>query len=419
MSPGTLPSIWEASLPAGWRWAKLNHVAKLGTGHTPDRHRPELWVDCDVPWVTAADLSQRSSAFEPLMETAQHVSRLGLRHSAAVEHPAGTVMFCRTASVGLFCITGRPMATTQAFVTWTPGPELEPRYLLYVIAAMGPEFDRLAYGSTHLTIYMPDLEALRIPLPPLEEQRRIANYLDDQTTRIDQAIQLRQRQAELLKARSLAPLVHLLVTAYPAGNSAVSWLPVSGSGWEVQRLSRVAKCHDGRRVPLSSEERLFRRGQFPYYGASTVVDHIDDFIFDGEYVLIGEDGAALERQDFDVVQEPSGQFWVNNHAHVLEGVSVTNSYLAEILRCVDRPLLVSGATRPKITQDDLMALRIPVPPQAEQVQLAEACKEIRKSSRHTLKSLELAIAKLQELRNSLISGAVSGEFDVSPASLGQ
>ena len=197
-----LPGVWRRNLPKGWEWAKLNRVATLGTGHTPDRNRSEYWVDCDVPWVTAADLSSRSSAFEPLLDTAQKVSRIGLAHSAAVEHPAETVMFCRTASVGLFCITGRPMATTQAFVTWTPGPRLHPRYLLYVIAAMGPEFDRLAYGSTHLTIYMPDLESLRIPLPPLDVQRRIADFLDDQVGRIDSVERMRGGQLQTLTERT-------------------------------------------------------------------------------------------------------------------------------------------------------------------------------------------------------------------------
>lgn len=178
---------WQASLPEEWSWVKLKYVATIGTGHTPDRNEPQYWINCEIPWVTAADLSSRTSAFEPLMDTHQKVSELGIANSAAVVHPAETVMFCRTASVGLFCITGKEMATTQAFVTWSAGPALKPRYLLYVISALRPEFDRLAYGSTHLTIYMPDLEALAVPLPPLGVQMKLVEFLDGQLGRLTDA----------------------------------------------------------------------------------------------------------------------------------------------------------------------------------------------------------------------------------------
>lgn len=194
-------------LPHDWAVVPLRYAAKIGTGHTPDRAKPEYWQDCTVPWVTASDLSSRSAPFAPLLDTQQYVSELGIQHSAAVVHPAGTVMLCRTASVGLFTMIGRPMATTQAFVTWTPIPGvLEPRFLLYTIAAMAPEWDRLAYGSTHRTIYMPDLEGLRIPLPPLDEQRRIADFLDAEMCHIETLASLRTQQLALLPLRWRAHL---------------------------------------------------------------------------------------------------------------------------------------------------------------------------------------------------------------------
>jgi type I restriction enzyme S subunit len=191
-------------LPYGWTWAKLNRIARLGTGHTPDRNRSDYWEDCSIPWVTAADLSRRLDPFAPLLTTTQHISELGLANSAAVLHPANTVMLCRTASVGLFCITAVPMATTQAFVTWTPLDDLQGRYLLYLMAAYASEFDRLAYGSTHRTIYMPDLEAIRIPLPPMRHQESIVERLDSlNEQRI--AISVSQHQlTELLEERKRA-----------------------------------------------------------------------------------------------------------------------------------------------------------------------------------------------------------------------
>ena len=168
---------------AGSRWPTIpiRYVAQLGTGHTPSRQHPEYWENCTIPWVTLADVWQlRDGTTDVIHETAEKISTLGLANSAAVKHSAGTVILSRTASVGFSAILGSDMATSQDFATWTCGPRLYPRYLLHALRAMAPDLRRLSSGSTHKTVYMPDIEELRIPLPPMPEQLRIAAYLDAQ-----------------------------------------------------------------------------------------------------------------------------------------------------------------------------------------------------------------------------------------------
>jgi type I restriction enzyme S subunit len=187
---------------------RLRHLAVLGTGHTPDRSKPEYWENCVIPWVTAADLSGSENPFDPLLDTAQKVSKLGVEKSSAVVHPAGTVMLCRTASVGLLCQIGVPMATTQAFVTWTPGPELDSTFLLFVLTSMAQEWKKLAFGSTHETIYMPDLESVRIPFFSLTDQHMVVERLLTKVGRVQvlrrslakQIIVLRERRQALITA---------------------------------------------------------------------------------------------------------------------------------------------------------------------------------------------------------------------------
>ncbi|MFD7693974.1 restriction endonuclease subunit S [Streptomyces sp. NPDC059805] len=182
-----------------WPTAPIRLVARLGSGHTPSRSKPEYWENCTVPWITLADVWQlRDGRTAVITETKEKVSPLGLANSAAVKHPAGTVILSRTASVGFSAIMGRDMATSQDFATWTCGPRLEPRYLLHALRGMAPDLKRVATGSTHKTIYMPDIEQLRVPLPPLEEQRRIADFLDAETARIEELLALRERQRQLL-----------------------------------------------------------------------------------------------------------------------------------------------------------------------------------------------------------------------------
>ena len=191
---------------------RLRHLAILGTGHTPDRRNSEYWENCVVPWVTAEDLSSRGNPFEMLMNTRQKISELGVANSSAVVHPRGTVMLCRTASIGLICQIGIPMATTQAFVTWSPGPELDSAFLMYALHSMRQEWMRLAFGSTHDTIYMPDLESVTIPYVPLAEQIAISREIDTSTSQILKAKELLNRQCETLKERRQA-----LITAAVTG----------------------------------------------------------------------------------------------------------------------------------------------------------------------------------------------------------
>jgi len=201
-SAGRVPSglPWLESMPEHWRTAKLTLVARLGSGHTPSRSRPDWWLGCRIPWVTTGEVAaMRNDRLEYVKETREKISEEGLANSAAVVHPAGTVVLCRTASAGYSAIMASDMATSQDFATWTCGPLLRPRYLLLCLRAMrGDLLGRLAMGSTHKTIYMPDIEAIRIPLPPVDEQDQIVDLVWQRLHSIDRIVDTTERQITLL-----------------------------------------------------------------------------------------------------------------------------------------------------------------------------------------------------------------------------
>ncbi|WP_240106183.1 restriction endonuclease subunit S [Streptomyces sp. MUM 203J] len=210
---------WLETVPDSWQEVRVGLLAQMGSGHTPSRSHPEWWVDCAIPWITTGEVKQvRDDRIEDLYETREKISELGLANSAAELHRRGTVFLCRTASAGYAGVMGEDMATSQDFVTWTCGPRLNPYYLLWCLRAMRPDLlGRLAMGSTHKTIYVPDLQMLRIPLPPLDEQGRIVESIRWQNARIDVLVDKVRRQIDLLNERRQA-----LITAAVTGQFDVS-----------------------------------------------------------------------------------------------------------------------------------------------------------------------------------------------------
>lgn len=182
------------TLPNRWKWVPLLRVARQETGHTPSRSKPSYW-DGGVPWIGIRDAGANHGRY--IEQTAQTISDAGLANSSARLLPAGTVCLSRTASVGYVTIMARSMATSQDFATWTCTEALLPEYLMYALMAEGEDIRRFGMGSTHTTIYFPEIRALHIALPPVEEQKEIVARIKDAFVRADRLA------AEASRARAL------------------------------------------------------------------------------------------------------------------------------------------------------------------------------------------------------------------------
>lgn len=205
----------EAPSAAGVPTAAYSLYGRTGSGHTPSRSVEAYWVDCDIPWITTGDVAPLRSGFaEDITETKEQISRLGMANSAATLHPAGTVVLSRTASVGFAGVMPRPMATSQDFFTWSPGDRLDSYFLLWSLRAMkfAGTFDRLMYGSTHKTIYVPDLVPLRGPVPDLATQHEAVRAIRRARDVTRQALDRLSQQRDLLQERRQA-----LITAAVTG----------------------------------------------------------------------------------------------------------------------------------------------------------------------------------------------------------
>jgi type I restriction enzyme S subunit len=162
--------------PPGWAWVKLTDLARLESGHTPSRNHPEYW-EGDIAWIGIKDAREHHAGV--IHDTLQHVTQAGIDNSAARLLPANTVCLSRTASVGYVVVMGRPMATSQDFVNWVCTPALDPDYLKWLLLAEGEDgLRKFGKGSTHTTIYFPEVQAFHACVAPINEQRRIVAKLD-------------------------------------------------------------------------------------------------------------------------------------------------------------------------------------------------------------------------------------------------
>lgn len=244
--------------PDGWRWTKITDVARLETGHTPSRKHPEYWGG-DVPWIGIRDATGNHG--RTIYDTIQHTNELGIANSSARILPENTVCLSRTASVGYVVVMGRPMATSQDFVNWVCSSKLDHRFLKYVLLSERSAFLRFASGTTHQTIYFPEVKAFHICLPSPGEQGAIGHILQT----LDDKIEVNRRMSATLEAMARALFQSWIVDFEPVRSKAErrdTGIPTSlaalfpdrlvetehgevPEGWDVKPLSEIAEFLNG------------------------------------------------------------------------------------------------------------------------------------------------------------------------------
>lgn len=182
--------------------------------------------------------------------------------------------------------------------------------------------------------------------------------------------------------------------------------------WSIYPLEDVVEIHDDLRQPVNAEERSQRVGEYPYYGATGQVGWIDDYLMDGEYILLGEDGAPFLDPTKPKAYRVDGKSWVNNHAHVLRGKKglLTNRFLLHVLNCTDYREFANGTTRLKLTQGAMRQIPLPVAPLPEQHRIVDKIEELFSDLDAGVASLERAKANLKRYRASVLKSAVEGRL---------
>ena len=217
-----------------------------------------------------------------------------------------------------------------------------------------PEFDRYArfhsHGSAREIFDWDELCNVMIPLPSIEHQREIVEEYETLSRRIS----LNEQMIQHLEATALALYRKMFVDNIDKEN-----LPV---GWHMGTLGEVVECFDHMRRPLAGYDRIDMEKKYPYYGAAALMDYVDDFLFDGTYILMGEDGTVINEDNTPVIQYVTGKFWVNNHAHILKGINGFNENLLFLaLKQTKVNEYITGGVQAKINQENMMSIPLLIP----------------------------------------------------------
>ena len=280
----------------------------------------------------------------------------------------------------------------------------DPVFVFYFLKTL--DLANYAGGSAVPTLNRNHIHTLPICVPKsVEQQKKIGLFLK----KFDEKIKTNGSINNNLEQQAKALYKDWFFDFTPF--STVGNLP---DGWRLGTVSDIIQFHDSKRVPLSGAERDKMAKIYPYYGATSLMDYVDNYLFDGIYLLLGEDGTVVDSLGFPILQYVYGQFWVNNHAHIItgkEGFSVEELYLFFSLTNIKS--IVTGAVQQKVSQQNLKKVPAIIPSK----DALSAFDELIQPIFSQIRNLRDENASLADLRDTLLPKLISGELDVSDIDL--
>lgn len=270
------------------------------------------------------------------------------------------------------------------------------RFLYYKLKSKWFEniIDGISIGSTQKAITIEQLKKVELDIPDIKLQNKIVEILDGISIKIEVNNQTNDNLFELGDT-----LYKEYYFQY------INNLP---EGYEIKSLKEVAENFDSKRKPLSSKERKLHKGIYPYYGATSIIDHVDNYIFDDIYVLMGEDGTVKTSKGNPVLQYIWGKNWINNHAHVLKGTKISTEHLYFALRNVNVEPLITGAVQPKINQENMNKISFVIGTNEVNTKFENIIGNIMKKSKQLIEENKI----LEQLRDTLLPKLMNGEIDL-------
>lgn len=385
-----------------WKEVTIGDICTVKRGASP---RPIQNFMCKdgMPWVKIADATRSNSRY--INSTEEYITEAGVPKSRIVT--PGTLIVSNSATPGLPKIMGITGCVHDGWLIIDDFNGVLKEYMYYKFIDIRRVLSNQANGSVFMNLKTDIVKNFPINVPSIDEQKRIVAYLEN----IDAKIECNQKICDNLEQQAQALFKHWFIDFAPFkdGKFVESELGMIPEGWRVGTLFDIAEVHDSKRKPLSAMQRAKMDKIYPYYGATEQMDSVDSYIFDGRYVLMGEDGSVVRDNGLPYIQYVWGKIWVNNHAHVLSGKDgFTTEMLVPFLTNYNIKGLVTGAVQAKLNQTNMANIKIAIPP----INILNECSELFDSIYAKYRQCSQESSRLSTLRDTLLPKLMSGQIKV-------
>ena len=379
-----------------WRTISVSELGKIVTGKTP-KTSVEEYFGGEIPFLTPSDDMESKW----VNKTARSLTEKGLEKVKNNLIPAKSVcVSCIGSDLGKVTMTTRSTVTNQQINSIIVDElNFDADFVYYSMKQLGKILNFHSKTSTAVPIVNKStFSQYEISAPDIDEQRRISSIL----CMIDNKIENNKKINNNLEQQAQAIYGNLI--PYSVEDD----LP---EGWSKGTVEDIIEIHDSKRIPLSGQARQkMKKKIYPYYGAASLMDYVDEYIFDGKYLLLGEDGTVQDTFGYPILQYVWGKFWVNNHAHILtgkRGFNVESLWL--LFKKTPVKSIVTGAVQPKISQANLKSVPVVIPSES-------VLRDLNSTIEPLFAQIRLNVEEnksLAALRDVLLPKLMAGEIDVS------
>lgn len=403
-------------VPENWVWVRLGSLADVKGGKRLPKGTTFSENITKHPYIRVTDFNAIGVSLEGLKyideDVYEKISRYTISSDDIYVSIAGSI-----GKVGIIpsCIDGANLTENAAKITNIKG--INQKYLCLFLKSEFAQYQMQSatIATTQAKLALFRIESLTFPLPPLSEQQRIVERIEELFAKLDEAKERLQEVADSFAVRK-AGILHKAFT----GELTKQWRRengVSDESWEEKKLSEITENQDSKRIPLSKSQRDNMNRIYDYYGASGIIDKVDDYIFEGKKLLIGEDGANLVTRSKDIAFIADGKYWVNNHAHILDVKdTVLLMYLCHYINNMDLIPYVTGSAQPKLTQAKMNNIKIFLPTLSEQHEIVRLIDDLLARERAAQQATEQALVSIDLMKKSILARALRGELGTNKAS---
>lgn len=411
---------WIGQIPKEWEVPRLKNVAELHGRIGWNGLRSDEFEENSYAYLVTG---QDFKTSEIVWNNCYQIRKERYDEDPFIQLHNGEILVTKDGTIGKIAIVSKMdkpgCLNSGIFVLRQKIDAFAPKYLYWQLYStlLKTYNDYMNLGGTTIVhLYQNIFERMPLLAPSISEQQKIADYLDKVCGEVDEMVALQETMIEELKAYKQSVITEAVTKGLnpnvPMRDSGIDWIGEIPEHWKVMKIGFIFNNLDYLRKPISAEQRERNNPRYDYYGASGVIDKIDHYNVENKVLLIGEDGANLVMRNLPLVYKAEGRFWVNNHAHILKPKKDDYDYMAHALEAANYRNYITGSAQPKLSQENLQAVKLPVPPISEQRIIASyldtKCSEI--DSLIALKQAK--IEELKEYKKSVIYEYVTGKKEV-------